>query len=56
MEPMFEIPGTDVSSVHITEEVVSGKAKPQYNRSASATPNVDDVYDRPVGQERAINT
>ena len=56
MEPMFDIPGTDVSSVHITEEVVLGKAKAQYIRSASSTPNVDEVYDRPADQERAINT
>ena len=56
MEPMFEIPGSDVSSVHITEDVVLGKAKPQYIRSSSSTSNVHEVYDRPADQERAINT
>lgn len=55
---MFEIPGSDVSSVHITEEVVLGKEKPQYIRSSSASA-VNDVYDRSdstVDQKRAINT
>ena len=32
LEPMFEIPGSDVISVHITEDVVLGKNDPQYIR------------------------
>ncbi|CAG2165962.1 unnamed protein product [Oppiella nova] len=59
LEPMFDIPGTDVSSVHITEDVVLGKAKPQYVRSSTSTAPIHDAYDNndsTVGQERAINT
>ncbi|KAE8745187.1 hypothetical protein FOCC_FOCC008078 [Frankliniella occidentalis] len=32
LEPMFEIPGSDVISVHITEDVVFGKSEPMYIR------------------------
>lgn len=32
LEPMFEIPGSDVISVHITEDVVFGKSDPMYIR------------------------
>ncbi|XP_054160665.1 ATP-dependent Clp protease ATP-binding subunit clpX-like, mitochondrial [Oppia nitens] len=59
LEPMFDIPGSDVSSVHITEDVVLGKAKPQYVRSSSSsTPPIQDVVDSDstVDQKRAINT
>ncbi|CAG2110176.1 unnamed protein product, partial [Medioppia subpectinata] len=45
LEPMFEIPGTDVSSVHITEDVVLGKSKPQYVRSSTSSSTIHDVYD-----------
>ena len=39
---MFEIPGSDVMSVHITEDSVNGKARPVYMRGKP----VDD--DRPI--------
>lgn len=32
LEPMFEIPGSDVMSVHITEDVVTGASAPVYIR------------------------
>ncbi|XP_066583691.1 ATP-dependent Clp protease ATP-binding subunit clpX-like, mitochondrial isoform X2 [Prorops nasuta] len=32
LEPMFEVPGSDVMSVHVTEGCVRGKEKPQYVR------------------------
>lgn len=32
LEPMFEIPGSDVISVHIAEDVVLGKSEPIYIR------------------------
>jgi ATP-dependent Clp protease ATP-binding subunit ClpX len=32
LDPMFEIPGSDVMSVHITEDVVSGASAPVYIR------------------------
>lgn len=35
---MFEVPGSDVKSVHITEDCVKGLCAPEYIRhSASAT-------------------
>lgn len=30
LEPMFEIPGSNILSVHITEQCVNGVEKPQY--------------------------
>lgn len=30
LEPMFEIPGSDILSVHITEDVITGKNQPLY--------------------------
>ncbi|XP_018364115.1 PREDICTED: ATP-dependent Clp protease ATP-binding subunit clpX-like, mitochondrial [Trachymyrmex cornetzi] len=32
LEPMYEIPGSNILSVHITEECVNGVEKPQYTR------------------------
>jgi hypothetical protein len=32
LDPMFEIPRSDVMSVHITEDVVSGASSPVYIR------------------------
>lgn len=56
---MFEIPGSDVSSVNITEAVVLGKEKAQYVRSSTSSSSVNEVYERSdanVDQKRAINT
>jgi len=33
LEPMFEIPGSDVSAVHISEDVVLGRHAPIYTRT-----------------------
>jgi len=33
LDPMFEIPGSDVTSVHITEGVVHGHYSPIYTRT-----------------------
>lgn len=33
MESMFEIPGSDIICVHITEDVVNKKKNPCYTRS-----------------------
>lgn len=35
LDPMFEIPGSDVTSVHITEGVVKGHFNPIYTRTPS---------------------
>lgn len=32
MDPMFIVPGSDISGVHITADYVKGNAKPEYNR------------------------
>lgn len=32
LEPMFEVPGSDVMSVHVTEGCVRGQEKAQYVR------------------------
>ncbi|XP_076300571.1 caseinolytic protease chaperone subunit isoform X2 [Lasioglossum baleicum] len=37
LEPMFEVPGSDVMSVHVTEGCVQGQDKPQYIRKGDAT-------------------
>lgn len=33
LEPMFEIPGSDVTAVHINEDVVNGRHAPIYTRN-----------------------
>lgn len=37
LEPMFEVPGSDVMSVHVTEGCVRGQEKPQYVKRTDAT-------------------
>lgn len=34
LEPMFDVPGSDVMTVHVTEGCVRGVEKPQYVRRA----------------------
>lgn len=36
LEPMFEVPGSDVMSVHVTEGCVRGQEKPQYVKRGDA--------------------
>ncbi|XP_022253280.1 ATP-dependent Clp protease ATP-binding subunit clpX-like, mitochondrial [Limulus polyphemus] len=50
LEPMFEIPGSDITSVKITEDVVSNKCPPIYVRGCPTEHEEDD------NQERAVNT
>lgn len=42
LDPMFEIPGSDVMSVHITEDVVNGKSAPVYIRGKPVTQDEED--------------
>ncbi|KAK9745766.1 C-terminal, D2-small domain, of ClpB protein [Popillia japonica] len=42
LEPMFEIPGSGITGVHITEEYVRGIKGPVYIRSASTETSTDD--------------
>ncbi|XP_053995956.1 ATP-dependent Clp protease ATP-binding subunit clpX-like, mitochondrial isoform X3 [Hylaeus anthracinus] len=37
LEPMFDVPGSDVMSVHVTEGCVRGQEKPQYVKRGDAT-------------------
>ncbi|XP_072396520.1 ATP-dependent clpX-like chaperone, mitochondrial isoform X1 [Diabrotica undecimpunctata] len=37
LEPMFEIPGSNISEVHITEDYVKGKGKPSYIKNQVQT-------------------
>uniref|UniRef100_A0A0C9PXT7 Clpx protein n=1 Tax=Fopius arisanus TaxID=64838 RepID=A0A0C9PXT7_9HYME len=37
LEPMFDVPGSDTMSVHVTEACVCGQEKPQYVRRGDAT-------------------
>lgn len=41
LEPMFEVPGSDIMSVHITEQCVKGAEKPQYAKRDDS--NDDDL-------------
>lgn len=41
LDPMFEVPGSDVMSVHITEQCVKGQEKPQYVRRGDS--NEDEL-------------
>lgn len=41
LEPMFEVPGSDIMSVHITEQCVKGVEKPQYVKRDDS--NDDDL-------------
>ncbi|XP_008553557.1 ATP-dependent Clp protease ATP-binding subunit clpX-like, mitochondrial isoform X2 [Microplitis demolitor] len=41
LEPMFDVPGSDVLSVHVTEASVGGKDKPQYVRRGDSTTEED---------------
>jgi hypothetical protein len=63
LDSMFETPGTNVTSVHITEDVVVGKTSAQYVRSSAKMSNMHDEYEinsdmsgTNLDQERAINT
>lgn len=58
---MFEVPGSDVKSVHIDDDCVKGKASPKYVRNArplddagddsegSASPSSSSVNDEEEG-------
>lgn len=68
LEPMFEIPGTNIRKVTITEDVIMGTSKPQYSEmSCEDTRNPDkstgdysndstgETQDSSNNKERAIN-
>ncbi|KAK7602893.1 hypothetical protein V9T40_006867 [Parthenolecanium corni] len=45
LEPMFEVPGSDIMSVHVTEDVVSGKIPPVYIRGRSVEENSGNEFE-----------
>ena len=51
LEPMFEVPGSDISTVIITAEAVSGKESPLYIRSTECKSETDE-YSNYQNEER----
>lgn len=37
LEPMFEIPGSNITGVHITDDYVEGRSGPVYVRNSTGT-------------------
>lgn len=58
LDPMFEIPGSDISTVQISEEVVMGKQEAVYARVAGAKAvhiTKDSQETEYNGSARAVN-
>lgn len=51
LDPMFEIPGSDITGVHISKDVVEGSAHPTYVRQGEKSE--DEVSSQGA---RAINS
>jgi ATP-dependent Clp protease ATP-binding subunit ClpX len=46
LEPMFEIPGSDIVCVFISEDCVMGKSQPLYTRTVAPGPKQEEeVFD-----------
>lgn len=61
LEPMFEVPGSDVKTVHITEDCARGQTEPVYVRrnqsnSASNGPDAPNSSSTPQTSEEEENT
>lgn len=61
LEPMFEVPGSDVKTVHITEDCVRGQTEPVYVRrnqpnSASNGPDAPNSNNTSQASEEEENT
>lgn len=61
LEPMFEVPGSDVKTVHITEDCVRGQTEPVYIRrnqsnSASSGPDAPNSNTTSQASEEEENT
>lgn len=41
---MFEVPGSDILSVHVTEDVVLGKMPPVYIRGRPVEENTENEF------------
>lgn len=57
LEAMFEIPGSDIVTVRVTKDVVSGKSAPYYIRGVKQeNKDYDDSENVSEDRERAVNT
>ena len=54
LDPMFEIPGSNICSVEITDDVVLGNSPPNYVRTAEETANNADDFESGA-ENRAVN-
>lgn len=45
LEPMFEVPGSDILSVHVTEDVVLGNVSPVYIRGRPVEENSENEFE-----------
>lgn len=50
LDPMFEVPHSDIVAVEVTQDVVKGKAQPQYIRAA-AKESSEEEYDSGIEEE-----
>ncbi|CAL8359974.1 unnamed protein product [Lota lota] len=50
LEPMFEVPHSDIMAVELTKDVVQGKAEPRYTR-APAKESAEEEYDSGIEEE-----
>ena len=48
LDPMFEIPGSNIVEVKITESVVSGKDQPEFVRKSTTTFSSADSSEQSV--------
>lgn len=64
LEPMFEIPGSNIKQVNITEDVIMGTKSAEYveksndesgNQSKHTYQNSDDHQESSDNKERAVN-
>jgi len=55
LDAMFEIPGSDIVSVHVTEDAVLGKSLPLYIHSTQSVTNEGQITaeDEELGQAQA---
>lgn len=51
LDPMFEIPGSDVVGVHITEDAVNGLSPPVYIRGKPVAEHADQEPEEAVPEQ-----
>jgi len=48
---MFEVPGSDVKSVHINSDCVKGQCAPQYTKTSTTNTTNKNDNDQPTTEE-----